>query len=248
MIREGLFLKKIDLNKVPEHVAIIMDGNGRWASKRGLPRLEGHRAGVKSVRRIVEAAVQIGVKYLTLFVFSAENWKRPPKEVSGLMNLFNEMIEKELPNLKKNNIKLMAIGRLEELPVLTQESLKRAIDETEKNEGLVLILALNYGGRAEIVDAVEKLVQKALLGGERAKKLSEKIFSNYLYTSNLPYPDLLIRTSGEMRVSNFLLWQIAYTEFWFTPVLWPDFQKFHFYKAIYDYQRRRRRFGGLEQD
>jgi undecaprenyl diphosphate synthase len=240
--REKYLLKKIDKRKLPRHVAIIMDGNGRWAKKRHLPRIAGHRAGVKSIRPIVEASSELDIKYLTLYAFSVENWKRPKEEINGLMSLFEEMIRKEGERLHKENVRLNAIGRIDELPDKVKRLLKEYMDLTRENSKLVLTLALNYGGRAEIIDAVNKAIK------EEEKPLEEKDFFKFLYDSELPDPDLLIRTSGEMRVSNFLLWQIAYTEFWITPVFWPDFKKYHFYQAIIDYQRRKRRFGGIGED
>ncbi len=241
-LKENFLLRKIDKSKLPQHVAIIMDGNGRWAKKRHLPRIVGHRAGVKSIRPIVEASADLGIKYLTLYAFSVENWKRPKEEVNGLMNLFEEMIRKEGDRLHSENVKLNAIGRIDELPERVSNLLKEYMELTRKNDKLILTLALNYGGRAEIIDAVNKAISK----GERF--LKEEGLFKFLYDSSLPDPDLLIRTSGEMRVSNFLLWQIAYTEFWITPILWPDFKKHHFYQAIIDYQKRKRRFGGVEED
>lgn len=240
--REKYLFRKIDKNKLPQHVAIIMDGNGRWAKKRHLPRIVGHRAGVKSIRPIVEASAELGIKYLTLYAFSVENWRRPREEVNGLMNLFEEMIRKEGDRLHSEDVRLNAIGRIDELPERVSSLLKEYMELTRKNDKLILTLALNYGGRAEIIDAVNKAIKR----GKRF--LKEEDFFKFLYDSTLPDPDLLIRTSGEMRVSNFLLWQIAYTEFWITPVLWPDFRKHHFYQAIVDYQKRKRRFGGVGED
>lgn len=241
--------EKLDKAKLPRHIAIIMDGNGRWARKRGLPRIAGHRAGVKSVREIVRACGEIGIKVLTLYAFSAENWKRPRLEVDTLMRLLREFLRKELPNLNKNRVRLRAMGRLKELPRKVQEALEKAIKSTEKNDGLILNLALNYGSRSEIVDAVKGLAKDVEKGVYKPEEINEEIFEKYLYTSHLPIPvpdpDLLIRTSGEHRVSNFLLWQVSYSEIWITPVYWPDFRRLHLLEALLDYQGRERRFGGI---
>ncbi len=237
--------EKLDKAKLPRHVAIIMDGNGRWARKRRLPRVAGHRAGVKSVREIVRACGEIGIKVLTLYAFSVQNWKRPRREVDTLMRLLREFLRKELPNLNRNRVRLMAIGRLKELPPKVQEALEKAIKSTEGNDGLILNLAINYGGRSEIVDAVKGLAKDVEKGICKLEEINEEIFEKYLYTSALPDPDLLIRTSGEHRVSNFLLWQVSYSEIWVTPVYWPDFRKRHLLEALLDYQGRERRFGGI---
>lgn len=237
--------EKLDKAKLPQHVAIIMDGNGRWARKRDLPRVAGHRAGVKSVREIVRACGEIGIKVLTLYAFSVENWKRPRREVDTLMRLLRESLRRELPNLNKNQVRLRAIGRLKELPPKVQEALEKAIKSTEGNEGLILNFAINYGGRSEIVDAVKSLAKDVEKGVCKPDEVSEEIFEKYLYTSHVPDPDLLIRTSGEHRVSNFLLWQVSYSEIWITPVYWPDFRRHHLLGALLDYQERKRRFGGI---
>lgn len=229
----------LDKEKLPKHIAIVMDGNGRWAKKKNLPRIEGHKEGIKSVRSVVKACVQIGIKYLSLFAFSTENWKRPKEEVNALMELLKFYLEKELPTMKKNNISFKAIGRLNELDKEIQKKLKFTEEETKKNTGLKLILALNYSGRAEIIDAINEILKK------NEKSINEKNFLNYLYAPDVPEPDLLIRTSGEMRISNFYLWQIAYTEIYITKVLWPDFRKKHLIKAIKSFQKRERRFGGI---
>lgn len=244
--RQDFFFKSIDRDKVPAHVAIIMDGNGRWAAQRGLPRLAGHKAGEEAIKRIVRAAAEIGVKYLTLYTFSTENWLRPADEVEGLMRLFRETLNKELQELHENKVQIRVIGRIDEVPKLTKDAFKKAIKLTQNNQGLVLNIALNYSGRTEIIDAVNRIIQDTRLG--KVSSAEEKLFDQYLYTAGSPDPELLIRTSGELRVSNFLLWQIAYAEFWVTPVLWPDFKEEHFYQAIYEYQQRRRRFGGLDED
>jgi len=229
----------LDPAKLPRHVAVIMDGNGRWAAKRSLPRVAGHKAGVDSVRAIVRAAGELGIETLTLYSFSTENWLRPAEEVGELMKLLSWALNKETLGLDKNNVRLSAIGRLDAMPKAVQTELASAIDRLEDNTGLHLVLALNYGGRQEILDAANK----ALRGG--AKELDEETIAENLYTADLPELDLMIRTSGEMRISNFLLWQVAYAELHVTPVLWPDFRKEHLVAALEDYQKRDRRFGGL---
>ena len=222
-----------------------MDGNGRWARKRGLPRIAGHRAGVKTVKRIVEAAAGLKISILTLFTFSTENWQRPREEVSAIMNLLYETTKRELSELEKNNVKLITTGNIEELSSTRKEILKKAIQRTNDNTGLVLNLALNYSGRSEILDAVKKISVDICSGVVKPEDLDEGLFSSYLYTKRLPDPDLLIRTSGEMRISNFMLWQTSYTELYVTPVLWPDFSVDDFYQAIWIYQNRQRRFGKI---
>jgi undecaprenyl diphosphate synthase len=234
---------QIHPEKMPCHVAIIMDGNGRWAKNRKMTRVAGHRAGIKSVRDIVEASVEINLEVLTLYAFSAQNWERPKKEVNTLMNLLVRYLKNEIPEMMENNIRLIAIGDLAGLPQNVQEMLAFAIEKTKKNTGLILNLALNYGGQTEICHAVKKIAKKVENGQIHADQIDEKIFSQHLYTAGLPEPDLLIRTSGEMRISNFLLWQLAYAEFWITPILWPDFRRAEFFQALIDYQKRERRFG-----
>ena len=234
---------QLDTQNIPRHIAVIMDGNGRWAKKRGLPRVFGHRFGMRRVKEIVRACGSLGVSYLTLYAFSKENWSRPPAEVSSLMGLLREYLKKELAELQENDVRLRTIGRTEELPAAAREILLRSIEKTKNNKGLTLVLALNYGGRSEIVDGVNKALRAK--GKSRPKTLDEKTFSTFLYTSDIPDPDLLVRTSGEMRLSNFLLWQLAYSEIWVTPVLWPDFTREHLVQAIADYQKRERRFGGI---
>ena len=231
--------------EMPKHVAIIMDGNGRWAEKRGLSRIEGHKRGVERVDEIVEEASRIGIKYLTLFAFSTENWKRPEYEVSFLMDLLKLYLETKKEKMLKNNIRFNVMGRIDGLPADVREKIEEVLEATRGCDGLVLTLALNYGGRAEIVDAVRKLIKRLSDNGLKPEEVDEEIFSRFLYCPWLPEPDLLIRTSGEQRISNFMLWQLAYTELYFTPVLWPDFTKEEFLKAIEDYKRRERRFGGL---
>lgn len=243
--REGFFLKRVEKYPTPIHVAIIMDGNGRWAAERGLPRLAGHRAGAKAIRQVIETAPELGIKYLTLYAFSVENWQRPREEVMGLMKLFEEMLEREIDDLHQNGVKLNVIGRIEELPESTRKAFQEAVELTKSNNKLILNVALNYGGRTEIVDAVKNLVQAAKKDKRVLEKLDPDTFGKYLYTASVPEPELLIRTSGELRVSNFLLWQIAYCELWITPTLWPNFTRSEFIRAIYDYQQRKRRFGGV---
>ncbi|HEV2176889.1 MAG TPA: isoprenyl transferase [Terriglobia bacterium] len=242
-LAESQLLAEIDLDRLPQHVAVIMDGNGRWAKKRHLPRIAGHRAGIRAVRQAVEASARIGVPCLTLYAFSAENWKRPPTEVKLLMRLLREYLRKEIPELNRQNIRLGAIGRITELPKTVQHDLESALERTAKNSGLRLTLALNYGARAELVDAARALAERFKDNGH--VPLDEASFSEHLYTHGLPDPDLLIRTSGEMRLSNFLLWQAAYSEIWVTPTLWPDFSQLDLFQAILDYQKRERRYGGL---
>lgn len=245
MSKERLRTEILARGNLPRHVAIIMDGNGRWAKKRGLPRTAGHKAGVEAVRRTVRAAGELGIPYLTLFAFSVENWRRPREEVAAIMKLLYETTRRELRELMENNVRLIATGRLSELSPLRRAALRRAIEKTGANTGLTLNLALNYGGRTEILDAVRKACREARAGRLNPEKLDEKLFANYLYTAGLPDPDLLIRTSGELRLSNFLLWQTSYTELYITDVLWPDFSAEDFYRAIQEYQHRQRRFGGV---
>jgi undecaprenyl diphosphate synthase len=244
---EETLLEKIDFSRMPRHVAVIMDGNGRWAKSRNLPRVEGHRAGITSVREIVETAARLELGVITLYAFSVENWKRPRYEVATLMMLLKEYLRKELATLMANDIRFTPIGRIDGLDPSVQRELRYAENETSKNKGLLFQIALNYGGRAEIVDTVNRIM--ALL---REKEMSdaqidESFFADHLYTANVDDPDLLIRTSGELRVSNFLLWQIAYAEIHVTKVLWPDFRRRHLFEAIIDFQARDRRFGGVDE-
>ena len=241
-------LLEIDRSALPAHIAIIMDGNGRWARKRGLPRVAGHRAGINAVREVVEGSAELGIPVLTLYAFSVENWKRPRTEVATLMQLLKEYLHKELENIHKNNIRFRTIGRTEELDPTVRGELEKGIARTSGNTGMTFNVALNYGGRAEIVDAVNRLLRNG--GKELASNggISEKDFAQYLYTAGQPDPDLLIRTSGELRISNFLLWQIAYAEIWVTDTLWPDFEKQHLYEAIIAFQKRERRYGGLQSE
>ena len=239
------FLKEIDKNNVPNHVAVIMDGNGRWAKKIGKERFFGHNNGVSSVRDTIEASIDIGIKNLTLYVFSMENWKRPETEVKALMHLLFSSINNELKNLNKNNIKLNVIGKKDLLPKLTKKRLQTAVEQTNKNNGLNLNLAISYGSKQEIVEAVKSISDKVKKNIISLENIDENIINDHLYTRNLDNVDLLIRTGGEIRVSNFLLWQISYAELFFLELLWPDFKKRHFYEAIVEYQKRARRFGKI---
>ncbi len=232
-------------SSLPRHVAVIMDGNGRWAKQRGLPRVEGHRQGAESARIIIRTAGELGLKYLTLYAFSLENWNRPKDEVDALMKYLVHYLKTETPELNKNNVKLEVIGHIYRLPENVQEQLKKAIATLSRNNGLTLIMALSYGGRTEIVDAVRAIAEKVQRGKLDPADINDEVFSQHLYTRNWPDPDLLIRTSGEMRVSNFLLWQISYAELVITPTLWPDFRKQQFFAALEEYARRHRRFGGV---
>ena len=230
---------------LPSHVAIIMDGNGRWAKERGLPRVEGHRNGAESVRAVVRAAGEAGIKYLTLYAFSVENWNRPKEEVETLMKYLARYLKNELGELQRSNVRLQAIGQIYRLPEFVQEQLQKTISLLSKNNGLTLILALSYGGRTEIVEAVRSIATKVKEGQIDSAEINEQVFAQHLYTKNWPDPDLLIRTSGEMRVSNFLLWQISYAELVVTSTLWPDFRKAQFFEALEEYTRRHRRFGAV---
>lgn len=225
--------------KIPQHVAIIMDGNGRWALKRGLPRLAGHRAGTENLRRIIEACVEFGVRYLTIYAFSTENWGRPPEEVSGLMRILEDVIDRELNELNKQGVQLRHIGRLERLPAFLQQKVLHAIELTRHNDRLIINIAFNYGGRDEIVHAIQQIIRD----GVSADEVTPELVSRYLYTAGTPDPDLIIRTSGELRISNFLIWQAAYSEWYVTPTYWPDFDKEEFRKALEEFARRDRRFG-----
>ncbi len=239
--REESLARQVDFARLPTHVAVIMDGNGRWAAQRRLPRVDGHRAGIDSVRDIVETSARLGLDVLTLYAFSVENWKRPPTEVTVLMGLLKRYLRLELDNLLVNDIKFQVIGRQDELPADVRRELDIGRDRTSGNHGMLFNIALNYGGRAEIVEAARRAIEN----GGRPSDLDERRFGELLYTAGQPDPDLLIRTSGEMRVSNFLLWQIAYAEIWVTETLWPDFRARHLLEAILDYQKRDRRYGGI---
>jgi undecaprenyl diphosphate synthase len=230
---------------LPRHVAMIMDGNGRWARQRSLPRIEGHRAGAESARAIIRTAGELGIKYLTLYAFSVENWNRPKDEVDALMKYLIHYLKTETSDLNKNNVRLEVIGQVYRLPEAVQEHLRKTVATLSKNNGLTLVMALSYGGRTEIVEAAREIAQKVKAGELDPADVTEQVFAQHLYTRNLPDPDLLIRTSGEMRVSNFLLWQISYTELVVTSTLWPDFRKPQFFAALEEYNRRHRRFGGV---
>jgi undecaprenyl diphosphate synthase len=237
------FKENIDIDNLPEHVAVIMDGNGRWAKKKGAARIFGHRNAIEAVRQVIEGAGEIGVKFLTLYAFSTENWGRPKEEVDALMELLVNTLQKEVASLHKNKVKLKTIGDINQLPKECRENLREATEATKNNTGLTLLIALNYSGRWEILKAVNELVARVRDGLVKATEINEQLFSQYLETKDVPDPALLIRTSGEMRISNFLLWQIAYTELYITPKLWPDFRKEDLYEAICEYQKRERRFG-----
>lgn len=241
-----MLLQQINFERLPAHVAIIMDGNGRWASRRNLPRVAGHRAGAESVRACVETAARLNISCLTLYAFSTENWKRPKLEVQALMTLLKEFLRKEIRTLQDNNIRFQTIGREEDLDSSVRREIEMARRDTENNTGTLLSVALNYSGRADIVDAFKRLVAEAVQIGKEPSQIVEADLEKYLYTSGLPDPDLLIRTSGEMRVSNFLLWQIAYSELYVTETLWPDFRRADFFEAIIEFQKRERRYGEVE--
>ncbi len=238
-------LKKIDSSRLPRHIAIIMDGNGRWAQKRRLPRNLGHQAGIKTVRKIIEAAVEVKIPVVTFYAFSVDNWSRPPKEIKFLMKLLEKYISRDLEKMKRENIQFKIIGDITKLSLSTRKAINMAKEELSNNNGLILVLAINYGSRAEIIKAVQKITGLARKGKMEAKDVNEKSFSRLLETGNLPDPDLLIRTSGEKRLSNFLLWQLSYTELYFSDKLWPDFTRRDFLEAIIDFQTRSRRYGGL---
>ncbi|WHY79341.1 isoprenyl transferase [Neobacillus sp. WH10] len=238
-------IEEIKKLPVPEHVAIIMDGNGRWAKKRALPRIAGHHEGMKVVRKTTMLANDLGIKVLTLYAFSTENWKRPKNEVEYIMKLPEEFLGTFLPDLVKNNVQVKMMGYKDQLPIHTLRAIEKAMEETKDNTGLVLNFALNYGSRAEILDAVKQVLNDSKNGILKESELDERVFSSYLMSSNFTDPDLLIRTSGEIRLSNFMLWQLAYSEFWFTDVLWPDFNEDHLLEAVDVFQKRQRRYGGL---
>ena len=239
--------EKIDPNNLPEHIAVIMDGNGRWAKSKGAERVFGHQNAIESVKAVTEGCAELEIKYLTLYAFSTENWGRPKMEVDALMQLLVATIKNEIGTLMKNNVRLTSIGNVESLPPACRQELKEAIELTSDNSGLTLILALNYSGRWEITEAVKKIAALALSNQINIEDITQELFSNHLCTKDKPDPELLIRTSGEMRVSNFLLWQIAYTELYVTDVLWPDFRREHLYEAILAYQQRERRFGKISE-
>ena len=246
---DWLLAQSIDPERLPAHIAIIMDGNGRWANRRNMPRVAGHRAGIDPVRNTVESCARLGITALTLYAFSVENWKRPRHEVETLWRLLRFYLRRELPELMENNIRLAAIGRLEALPKQVRQELEAVMEATAGNNGLIVNLAINYGGRAELVDAVNALLDQARIEGTLDRlQVKEEDIASKLYTAKIPDPDLLIRTSGEMRISNFLLWQIAYSEIYVTETLWPDFKRSDLLQAILDYQKRDRRFGGVKTD
>ena len=236
-----MLVRQVNFERLPQHIAIIMDGNGRWAAQRHLPRVEGHRAGIDAVRDTVETAARLGIKVLTLYAFSIENWKRPATEISTLMMLLKRYLRSELKTLLTNDIRFRVIGRMDDLADDIQDELRAAMERTAKDSGMLFNIALNYGGRAEIVDAARRAIES----GIRAEDLDEQRFASFLYTAGQPDPDLLIRTSGEMRVSNYLLWQIAYAEIYVTETLWPDFRRRHLLEAVLAYQKRERRYGGI---
>ncbi|HZB13922.1 MAG TPA: isoprenyl transferase [Chryseolinea sp.] len=237
------YKEHIDFNNLPRHIAVIMDGNGRWAKKKGAMRIFGHKNAVQAVKDVTEGSGELGIKYLTLYAFSTENWNRPKAEIDGLMELLVSTLKQEIKTLMDNQVKLITIGETANLPPDCQKNLAWAIDQTKTNSGLTLILALSYSGRWEIAKAAKALALEVEQGKIKASEINERLLENYLQTSGIPDPELLIRTSGELRVSNFLLWQIAYTELYITPTLWPDFRKEHLYEAIWSYQQRERRFG-----
>ncbi len=238
-------LSQIEVERLPRHVAIIMDGNGRWARERGLPRVAGHKAGITAVREAVETGARLGIDVLTLYAFSRENWRRPAREVNALMRLLRQYLKQEMPLLMEHSIRLKTIGRIDELAPTVRRELAEAADATRDHDGMTLVIALSYAGRAEITDMTRRVAEGVEAGRIRAGEIDESTVARHLDTAGLPDPDLLVRTSGEMRVSNFLLWQIAYAELWVSKVLWPDFRKRHFYEAIVEYQKRDRRFGGV---
>lgn len=242
---EARLLEQLDVARFPQHIAIIMDGNGRWAKRRHLPRVAGHRAGVKTAREMIETCARLKIPALTLYAFSLENWRRPKAEIDFLMRLLREYLRKELPVIQRNNIRLLVIGRAEQLPEEVQADIERAMKQTAGNTGMQLVVALNYGGRAELVDAFNAILDRVRHNGVAALRVDEQMVCDHLYTAGLPDPDLLIRTSGEMRVSNFLLWQIAYAEIYVTETLWPDFKRRELLHALADFQKRERRYGGL---
>jgi len=244
---EAQLLERLDLARLPRHVAVIMDGNGRWAQKRHLPRVAGHRSGTQTARTTIETCARLKIEALTLYAFSVENWRRPKTEIDFLMQLLREYLKKEMPLLQKNEIRMRFLGRLEELPAAVQRDVREAMDKTAGNTGMVLCVALNYGGRAEIVDAMNAILGEHQ-GNGASSRITEEQLGRHLYTEGLPDPDLLIRTSGEMRVSNFLLWQIAYAEIFVTDTLWPDFNRARLLEALVEFQKRERRYGVIRED
>jgi len=243
----NLAVEKIDMQKIPKHIAIIMDGNGRWAKRKGLPRIAGHWAGAEALKDIVSNCYKLNIQVLSVFAFSSENWKRPTQEVNSIMNLLLYYLKKEVNTLHKNHVRIIVTGNWQELPDSIVEQIGKSIRQTQNNSGLILNIVLNYGARKEIILACKNICRDVLEGKISINKIDEVLFEQCLYTRDLPDPDLLIRPSGELRISNFLLWQIAYTELWFTEIYWPDFRTEDLLQAIYDYQRRERRFGGLKK-
>src|SRR5580704_410508 len=243
---ESSFLERLDLTRLPRHVAVIMDGNGRWAQKRHLPRVAGHSAGTQSARTTIETCARLHIEALTLYAFSVENWRRPKAEIEFLMQLLREYLRKEMPLIQRNNIRMRFLGRTEDLPAAVQKDTREATEATASNSGMILSIALNYGGRADLVDAVNAILAARFNSKSADSPITEDEISQRLYTADLPDPDLLIRTSGEMRVSNFLLWQIAYAEIFVTETLWPDFNRARLLEALLDFQKRERRYGGIE--
>jgi undecaprenyl diphosphate synthase len=243
---EAYLLEKLDLSQLPRHLAVIMDGNGRWAQKRHLPRIAGHKAGTETARTTIETCARLKIEALTLYAFSVENWRRPKTETDFLMQLLREYLRQEMPLIQRNNIRMRFLGRADDLPEGVQRDTREAEAETAKNTGMVLCVALNYGGRAEIVDAVNEILRER--SDKNGERVTEEEFAERMYTAGLPDPDLLVRTSGEMRVSNFLLWQIAYAEIYVTETLWPDFSRARLLEAFVDFQKRERRYGGIGQD
>lgn len=241
-------LAQIDPTRLPRHIAVIMDGNGRWAKRRHLPRITGHRAGANSARQVIETCARMGIPALTLYAFSLENWRRPQPEVDFLMRLLREYLKQELPEIHRNNIRMMVIGRVDQLPEAVRADVRSAMELTAANTGMKLAVALNYGGRAELVDAFNAILDRVRKNGATHAPVDEQLISDNLYTAGMPDPDLLIRTSGEMRVSNFLLWQIAYAEIYVTETLWPDFSRARLLEALVEFQKRERRYGGLASD
>ena len=246
---ESRLLEILDLQRMPRHLAVIMDGNGRWAQKRHLPRIAGHRAGTQTARTTIETCARLHLEALTLYAFSVENWRRPKAEIDFLMQLLREYLRQEMPLIQRNNIRMRFLGRLDELPAGVQNDVRDSMEKTAGNQGMVLCVALNYGGRAEIVDAVNAILvaERKSLAASAARPVTEEELSRHLYTGGLPDPDLLIRTSGEMRVSNFLLWQIAYAEILVTETLWPDFNRTRLLEALVEFQKRERRYGGIRE-
>ena len=242
---EAHLLEKLDLERLPRHIAVIMDGNGRWAQKRHLPRVAGHRRGTQSARTTIETCARLHIEALTLYAFSVENWRRPKTEIEFLMQLLREYLRREMPLIQRNNIRMRFLGRADELPEGVQKDTREAVEATARNTGMVLSIALNYGGRAELVDAMNAILAERN-GHGSGSTVTEEVLSRHLYTANLPDPDLLIRTSGEMRVSNFLLWQIAYAEIFVTETLWPDFNREKLLEALLEFQKRERRYGGID--